>query len=403
MPELTTPLVSTSQRPRLIVAGAADEPVSERIVDMAVRQRLNAPARLTLDFSPPVSPAPDQRNPVELAARLAPGTPVAVHIDDPAATLFSGRVTAIEHRWRTHGPYVRITAHDGLDEWAYAERTRRFEDSAMADVAAVLADGHGVSVQVAAADSGLTRSWIQFSQTDAAFLAQVCATVGADFFLEDDELFVQTPARAADSAVSLQYGQGLVSFSAEVNLGGQVTSVSVHGWDPATKQAIGRSAAFPDAELRQCESGPRTLHDQYVQAAPRRLRQAADSHVHADAMARAAYEDRAQRFVTARGAADSHAELLVGEWVAISGLDARHDGRYYLREVRHRFTVRGGFKTAFVAQRPCRGQPEDSSNDSDDQGDPCGGPDGGKPGRRRHFDPLARVGKLARRRRRPKG
>lgn len=400
MPEVTTPPVGVSLRPQVRIAGDVDVTIGERVTGLSVRHCLGAPSRLTFEVSARGSTEDDGAEAIDFADRFPLGTPVAIEAGDPAVTIFGGRVTARGHAWSARGPRVSITAHDGLESWTYDQRTRRFVDAAMADVAALVADSYSVSVQVAAAASGLTRSWVQFNQTDLEFFAGVCATVGADFFMEGDELFVQTAARAADSAVSLQYGQSLISFSAETNLSEQRTSIAVHGWDPGTKQAIGRRADFPDAELRECESGPRTLHDDIGRPAGVHLRPAADSLVHADTLARAVYEDRAHRFVIAHGVTDGEPALLVGEWVALSGLDERHDRRYYVREVRHRYNAQDGFTTAFVAQSPCAGQAKAQPSDDDDRGEKCGKDGDGKPGRGRRFDPFARAGRIARGRRR---
>jgi phage protein D len=70
----------------------------------------------------------------------------------------------------------------------------------------------------------------------------------------------------------------------------------------------------------------------------------------ARALAEAAFDQRARRFVRAFGSTEGNAELRVGAVLAIDGIGQRFDNRYAVVEATHRYDLLSGYQTEFVAQ-----------------------------------------------------
>ena len=62
----------------------------------------------------------------------------------------------------------------------------------------------------------------------------------------------------------------------------------------------------------------------------------------ATAIADAAFDQRARRFVRMQGTASGNAALRVGTNVTVAGLGGRFDNTYYLVRVCHRFDLKNG-------------------------------------------------------------
>jgi phage protein D len=70
----------------------------------------------------------------------------------------------------------------------------------------------------------------------------------------------------------------------------------------------------------------------------------------AQAVAEAAFDLRARRFVTVDGTAEGNARLRVGSHVTLSALNSQFDNTYYVVRACHRFDVHQGYRTEFRAE-----------------------------------------------------
>ena len=70
----------------------------------------------------------------------------------------------------------------------------------------------------------------------------------------------------------------------------------------------------------------------------------------AQAVAEAAYDLRARRFVTVEGTAEGNAQLRVGTHVTLTALTPQFDNTYYVVRACHLFDVRQGYRTDFRAE-----------------------------------------------------
>ena len=284
------------------------------------------------------------------------GTELAVTFGqgDQSRQVFSGKVSAIQGDFPDSDPaQVLFFAEDGLQAFRLTRRTRTFENSSTADIAQQLASDHGLSPSVNL--SGPTRSVVtQVNQSDLAFLRSLARQDDGEVWLDGTSLNVAERPSRNGGTMSLFYGGGLVSFSVRADLADQCTELGVGGWDVGNKEAILETAdpSVLGSELGTDTSGSSILSTAFADRKERIVRSAPLSSDDATALAKAAYLERARRFVCGTGTTTGTALMAVGTSLTLSGLGGIFDGTFYVSRTRHVFDLAHGYRTEFDVERP---------------------------------------------------
>jgi phage protein D len=290
------------------------------------------------------------------------GRDLAVRLGD--ATLFEGRISALEARFPAQSPPVlAVRAEDRLQDLRMTRRTRLFERTSDADLVRRLAADHGLQPDVDL--PGPTHALlVQANESDLALLRRRALAADADLRLQGTRLQVrQRSARGGGAAPPvLQHGARLHAFDASADLAHQRTAVTCGGWDVAGKQALAARATASDLGAEadndgNGDSGPAMLQ--------RAFGERADAFGHgvplddeaARALAQAHLRTLARRFLRGRGQCDPEPALVVGGRVELRGLGPLFSGTWGLTEVVHRFDMALGLRTAFAVERAWIGRP----------------------------------------------
>jgi phage protein D len=281
-----------------------------------------------------------------LAVRFGPG--------DAGRQVFSGMVSALEADYPPDAmARMTVLAEDGLQALRLTRRTRSFEDSTTAQIADQVAGDHGLTADVDLPGPS-RRVSAQVNQSDLAFLRGLARADDGEVWLEGSTVRIRRRPGRDEGTVSLEYGADLLSFGVRADLADQVSDVAVTGWSVADKDAVAESAD-PQALAAELGSGQRSgsdllgdvfgpRHERIVRSGPL----AADD---AQALARAAYLDRARRFVRGTGTTAGTAALRVGARVRLAGLGPAFEGEYYVSRTRHEYDVDRGYRTEFDVER----------------------------------------------------
>lgn len=282
----------------------------------------------------------------DIAVRLGPA--------DTGREVFAGRISAIQGDYpHAERAQVLVFAEDALQGLRLTRRTRTFDDASTADVAARLATEHGLTPQIDL-DGPTRRVAAQVNQSDLAFLRALARRDDGEVWLDGRTLHVaRRPDRDGDR-VTLSYGLDLLSFSVRADLAHQVTEVAVTGWDVSGKEAIDERADAGElaAELADGDtSGAAALGPAFgdrVETLARATPLAPDD---ARALARAAYLERARRFVCGTGTTSGTPQLRVGSTVVLGGLGRMFNGSYRVTRTRHLFDMLLGLRSEFDVER----------------------------------------------------
>ncbi|MFE9690607.1 phage late control D family protein [Micromonospora sp. NPDC005806] len=286
------------------------------------------------------------------------GTDLAVSFgpDGDRHEVFAGRVSALQAEYPADDvARLTVLAEDGLQGLRMKRRTRTFADSSTADIADQIAREHGLTADVGL-DGPTRRVSAQLNQSDLAFLRGLARADDGEVWLAGSTLHVaRRPDREQDAGdpPRLTYGGNLLSFSVRADLAHQVSSLAVTGWSVADKDAIDESSdsSALGAELGDLTGGSSILDDTLGSRDERVVRAVPLAADDARAWARAAYLEKARRFVCGSGTTGGTPAARVGSRVTLAGLGPMFDGDYYVTRARHTFDLTHGYRTHIDVER----------------------------------------------------
>ncbi|MEO7069088.1 MAG: contractile injection system protein, VgrG/Pvc8 family [Nostocoides sp.] len=353
---LTTSYVST---PSLTLNGTRDARAMQNVLSLTVEESIAGMSWCEATFN---NWGTTNRIPGYLfldRSTLDLGTRLSVQIGpdgggERGRDVFAGRISALRADYPAGAPAtVMVSAEDNLQDFRITRRTRTFDDCSTGDLVRTLAGDHGLTAKVGV--SGPKRKvTTQLNQSDLAFLRAVARSDGGEVWLEGQTLHVEPRVNREQGGVSLSYGENLLSFSVQADLAHQCTDVAVAGWSVADKQAIREEAGSSTitGELGPGQtSGSTVLGQALITRHETLVRTQSPASDDARSLARAAYLERARRFVCGTGTAVGTPLLRVGTQVALSGLSGLFNGDYRVTRTSHHFDVAQGYLTDFDVQR----------------------------------------------------
>lgn len=282
------------------------------------------------------------------------GSRIEVYAGDASGPrkLFDGEVHAIEGVYAAGGaPELVLLAEDGLFAARQARRSALHEDRTLEQLADAIAGRHGLTLDASGlpADAAL---WAQVDESDLAFLRRIAARLDCDFQLVDSTLQLRRRADRDRGTIELAlYGQ-LLALRAIADLADQVSEISAGGFDLASGQTYAATSHGAQRGPGTGQTGAQLLgrlrhgssRSEHLAALPCR------NQAEAQALADAAFDQRARRFVRVHGQAEGNAALRVGSRVRLRGCGRRFDNTYAVTEARHRFDAVSGYQTDFVGE-----------------------------------------------------
>jgi len=341
-------------RPTLRFAGEEDIRASELILSMRMEENEGGMSTLELRLS---NLASTTDGGAELAfgvgSRLKLGAAIELYAGDEAQPreIFRGHVTAIEADFKMGSPpELTVLAEDALARARMARRSKTYASVAPADVARAIASDLGLRPVIAGLDSP-TGTWAQINESDLAFLRRLLARFDADVQVVGEELHVSPRADVRRGGIELALYSQLARARVIADLADQVTKSTARGWNAADGAAVdGTATSGTHLGPGRGREGAALLREVLDERAEHVGHVAVATRDEAQAVAEAAYDLRARRFVTVDATAEGNAQLRVGAHVTLSDLNPQFDNTYYVVRACHLFDVRQGYRTDFRAE-----------------------------------------------------
>ncbi|UXY14685.1 contractile injection system protein, VgrG/Pvc8 family [Chitiniphilus purpureus] len=279
---------------------------------------------------------------------------VALGPQGGACTVFDGKVSAIEARYREGAePEALVFAEDALAALRLTRRSKTWERVSDADIARSIAAEHGLIPDVDA--DGPTYPVVQqFNQSDLAFLRERARLIAAELWTLDGKLGFKRRDRRGGSGIELINGADLVELQIRADLAHQRSATHVTGYDVAARDGIDGTV---EGDVARAEA-PRGRLGSAVLAALGdypgwRTREVPLDSDAARAWAQAQQLQRARGFVAVRGITSGTPQLAVGATVTLARVAAPFaGGGYHVTRVRHSYDEIDGHRTLFEAERP---------------------------------------------------
>jgi phage protein D len=270
--------------------------------------------------------------------------------------VFAGRVSALQAEYPASDvAQLTVLAEDGLQGLRMTRRTRTFSDSSTADIADQIAGEHGFTAAIDL-DGPARAVSAQLNTSDLAFLRGLARSDDGEVWLEGTTLHIaRRPGRDnGDEVIRLTYGGNLLAFSVRADLAHQVSEIAVTGWSVADKDAISETAdaGALGSELGSLTAGSSVLADTLGERTERVVRAMPLAGDDARAWAKAAYLEKARRFVCGAGSTGGTPNARVGGRVTLDGLGQMFNGDYTVTRTRHSFDLTHGYRTHFDVERP---------------------------------------------------
>ena len=347
-----------SARPTVLVDGQRNDTVAQMLRACVVREAEGGLASLSMTLSNWGGSQGSLSYLFNDGALIDFGTRLKLYFGDTSAprALFDGAVHAIEaNALQGAPPEITFLAEDGLFAARLQRRSALYADLTPADVVQRVAARLGLRCEVGdlGGDSGI---WAQLNESDLAFLRRLLSRFDADLQWSGDLLQVRKSADRERGTLELSLYSQLQQLRVIADLADQVSQVTASGFDVAAGSAFTARSSGAMAGPGSGETGAtllqRVLGERSEHLAPLACRNEAE----ARALADAAFDQRARRFVRAHGSTEGNAELRVGTVLRLSGVGARFDNSYAVVEATHRYDLPSGYQTDFVAQTAWLGQ-----------------------------------------------
>lgn len=270
-----------------------------------------------------------------------------------ANQVFEGRISAIEGVFPTGlPPRITVLVEDRLQDLRMTRRTRSFENMTDSAVVKRVAGDHSLTPDVNVTDSN-HKVLAQINQSDLAFLRELALGLDAQVWVEGTSLKFKTSTSRGTTPLELQYGDRLREFTVLADLAQQRSSLTVSGWDVASKRELKfeASASAIASELQNDEAGGAILTRAFAKRQETIVHSVPRSSDEAKHMAESAYRLMARRFVTGRGVSEPDERIRVGAKLTLKGLGAMFSGSYRVSEVHHLFDASKGLRSEFLVER----------------------------------------------------
>lgn len=349
-----TILATGNARPTVFIDGQQLAQVSEQILALEMTEKEGGLSSLELKLA---ETATVNGRGVTLlfedGRTLAHGKEIRVcggRVDGPVE-IFQGIVTGLEIEFPdAASPTLLVLAEDRFQRARMARRTKLHENVSISDLVNQVASDVGLTPSVIGLGDNIGTQ-VQLNESDLAFLRRLIARYDGDLQVIGTELHAAARSGAARNTITLAASGQLERIRVLADLADQATAVTIAGWDASQGSAItadstganfGPGSGQKGAEMLRQAIGDRSEHLSYL---------ASSNHAEAQAIADAAFDARARRFVVAEGTTrEGTPELRVGTTVTLQGLGGRFDNDYYVTFARHRYDKLYGYRTDFSAQ-----------------------------------------------------
>lgn len=349
-----------SARPSLRIAGQEDERLSTLLTAMKMEESEGGLSTLELHVTNWVATGGGRAEMAfDSSSSLTLGAELGVYAGDEAAPreIFKGQVSALEMVCRYGAPpELVVLAEDKLTAARRARRSAVYTDMTPADVVNAVAQGLGLTASVSGLASP-SATWAQLDETDLGFLRRLLARFDADLQVVGTQLQVSPRKDVQRGTIDLTLYSQLARVRLSADLAHQATAVTVAGWNAKDGSAVkGEASAIAHAGPGQGRSGTAWAQQVFGERSEHLAGPAVFSNDEAQAVAEAAFDQRARRFVRADGLAEGNAQLRVGSNVRLAGISPQFDNTYYVVRACHLFDMQQGYRTEFSAECAYLGQ-----------------------------------------------
>ncbi len=311
--------------------------VIQELAGVTVDQHTHLPGMFTIKLYDPGLELLD-RGPFDLTKE------VEILAEKPGGqmvSLITGEITALEPQFQ-EGMIAELVVrgYDKSHRLFRETRSKAYTNVKDSDLARTIASNGGLSPDVEETSQVYDHIY-QHNQTDLEFLTQRAWRIGFECYVADGKLVFRKP-KTGSAAITLTWGDDLLSFQPRMTLAEQVDEVIVKGWDAENQKPITGNASqgklYPGvgepkkgaAWANQFGKGKLVIVDQPVV-----------NQSEANILAAARLDEISGAFIEAEGLAFRRPDIRAGQVIKIEALGKRFSGEYLVTSATHIATPEG--------------------------------------------------------------
>jgi phage protein D len=259
---------------------------------------------------------------------------------DKLETVFDGIITGISLDYPSGGqPSVTVKGMDRSFLMMRSTKSNLWLNKKVSDVVKEIGGKYSLQLQVN--DTLTPKPAIEQMQTsDFLFLKHLAEENNHDFFVIGQKLYFRKPNPSASPVITLMYGKNLRSYSADVDISNQVSSVIVRGADPKTRvpfQATSQSVNIIGSNGKTGKDIMATLSSHTVETVYSNVETQAEAQTLANSM----MNEKAMDLINGEGECIGLPEMRAGRHIKLEGLGAKFNQPLVLSVVNHTIDSRG--------------------------------------------------------------
>jgi len=294
----------------------------------------------------------------KLYKTLEPGQTINIKMGyKKPVSVFFGITASISTNFTPSGVIVAITCYDAKMalfhqvRWIQHEKEPSIKKTVEAVLKPCLEYGKIMVISTEyedAVEKGQVTALFQDNIDDYRYLMRLAALTNSSFYAREGTVFfVENLMDKAETKVKLGWGTGLMSFSVDVDISGQIGSVELAYRTGARKEEI---VTYSGDDIK----GDGDLAADNSKLVEKKVVEKTDVNAknkkQAMITAKNWFLQSAMNYVIGRGSTIGLPEIAAGTLIELTGIGDYMEGKYFLTQVTHQFDA-GGFLTNFTCQK----------------------------------------------------
>jgi uncharacterized protein len=270
---------------------------------------------------------------------------------DKIMAMMIGEITTIEPQFGD-SCIMELRGYDRMHRLRFGAFRRSFVEMTDSDIVSSVVQDAGLTAK---ADSTSTTHLYVFQNNinNYEFLLSRAKANGFEMFVDDKTFLFRESKESSSPDITLEYGLDIERFSARMTALTEGSEVEVRGWDMQKKEEItGSAKSGSEASLMKGSDSGFSLSENAFSASKISLiDNAVVDASHAEAIAKAVYNQKLKEFIFAEGKVTGHPAIRAGKTVEIKGVGPKFSGVYYIVASTHSIGSRDSFTTTFRMRR----------------------------------------------------
>jgi phage protein D len=288
----------------------APEDLNRDLLEVTVENSLHLPDVATIIIHDPKLKWIDD-------AMFLPGKTIKIQSKADGVTdeIFDGEIVELEPDFDSTTQKLHVRAFDRLHRLTRGRQVRSFLNVSDGDLAKKIAGEVGLSTKIGATPQ-VHDYVLQSNETNLALLQRRAAALGFLLYVEGTVLHFEAADQSA-APIELKWGDSLAEFRPRMTTMGQITEVTVRGWDPVKKQEVVGKGKDSSSKLKPTvgvsKSGGEMAKSAYSMESPYLISHGPiRTQAAADKLAQG-YADRfGSKFIEAEGVAGGNPKIVAG-------------------------------------------------------------------------------------------